>query len=207
MREELIYIQYLRGIAALLVVITHSATHFELVANSFIRHFGEYGVDVFFVISGFIMVYTTLGKKYSPGVFLLRRFERIAPLYYFFTLALIFLALIKPTQFATVDLQFFHSLASFLFIPAVSTSEIFSGSYMPVLYVGWTLNYEMFFYVIFAFSLVFAEKYRLALVGLVLVTLVLVGKVFNISGFFSFYTNLILLEFFLGMILGPEFKY
>lgn len=205
MRTELVYIQYLRAFAALLVVMHHSLTHFTGIESTFLRGFGEYGVDIFFVISGFIMVYSTYSKNYSPGYFILRRLERIAPLYWFFTTALICIVIIKPDLFTTVKLNLWHTVASYAFIPAKSLSETFQGTFMPVLYVGWTLNYEMFFYLVFAISLFFADKYRLAFVGLILSSLVIFGEAFKPEGMISFYTNMILLEFFLGMVLGYLF--
>jgi exopolysaccharide production protein ExoZ len=205
MNSELIYIQYLRGIAALLVVYTHSIETFESIRDFFPHAIGNYGVDLFFVISGFIMVYSTHGKRISPAIFMLRRFERIAPLYWFFTTVLIFIALIKPDMFSTVDLNLSHTISSYLFFPQYSTSEAFRGMFYPVLYPGWTLNYEMAFYVVFAFSLLFAEKYRLALMALILCTLTIVGTLVEFEGIWKFYTNQTLLEFLLGVILGYLF--
>lgn len=205
MKSELIYIQYLRGIAALLVVYTHSVETFESVRDVFPHSIGEYGVDLFFVISGFIMVYSTHGKKITPAVFMLRRLERIAPLYWFFTTLLIIIALIKPDLFSTVNLNLSHTISSYLFIPQYSPSETLNGMFKPVLYPGWTLNYEMAFYAVFALSLLFAEKYRLALMSLILCSVAFAGSLIEFDGILKFYANQILLEFLLGVILGYLF--
>ena len=77
---SLINIQYLRAIAALMVVWSHAREQVEWLKIQFPLNFGVSGVDLFFVISGFIMVYTTHDKKISPLQFFSRRLERIVPL-------------------------------------------------------------------------------------------------------------------------------
>ena len=99
------------------------------------------GVDLFFVISGFIMVYSSedlFGARGAWRTFLTRRLVRIVPLYWLTT------AITIPLMSLTVDWQ--SLLGSYFFIPYRAPSN----AIVPLHGVGWTLNLEMFFYVIFA---------------------------------------------------------
>lgn len=158
-------------------------------ANSWLRG----GVDIFFVISGFIMVKSTENKKYSPQYFYLKRIIRIVPLYWLATIVTI----------RSVDSTVWHSLASFLFLPAIHPEN---GSFFPVLQPGWTLNYEMFFYLIFGASLLFASARRILLIACFLLILVVIGFAFPVRGIAAFYTNSIVVEFVFGMIIAKSGK-
>src|SRR5687767_4907064 len=83
-RASIDNIQVLRAVAALLVVFVHLDGFLRVLG---LRPFGHGGVDLFFVISGFIMVYTTRGRPITPAAFLLNRITRIAPIYWLITLA------------------------------------------------------------------------------------------------------------------------
>lgn len=120
------------------------------------------GVDLFFVISGFIMMWTfghRFGEAGAGRAFLVRRLARIVPSYWIFT-ALMVLAIF---QFGDrLDAASFtpeHALLSFLFIPHLSPH----GTIHPILALGWTLVYEMFFYVMFAAVLGFARRTAMAI--------------------------------------------
>lgn len=155
-------IQYLRGIAASLVVLDHSMLRLAnangdyAILRSFAGEIGAFGVYVFFVLSGYLMVVITddgygLNKAFR---FLGARILRIAPLYFIATFLTILVgALITGRQFPLGDI-----VLSLLFIATNARPE--DGALTPVLGVGWTLNYEMFFYVIFAFGLLFAIYIR-----------------------------------------------
>src|ERR1019366_2869669 len=140
-------IQYLRGIAALMVVWHHGVGQLATLETYFPFRFGTSGVDLFFVISGFIMVVTTAGRDVTPTEFIARRFVRVVPLYWVLTLALAATALVAPSLFRSVTLTAVSLIQSLLFIPHFSPSH--AGMIWPVLVPGWTLNYEMFFYVVF----------------------------------------------------------
>jgi exopolysaccharide production protein ExoZ len=133
-------VQLLRGAAATLVVCAH-------VFPTFIA--GAAGVDVFFAISGFVIVVSSqrlLRTHRASLVFLQKRLIRIVPIYWLSTaLTIGLLGSIHPE---TVT-------ASFFFIPHVNE---YSGNVLPVLEVGWTLNLEMFFYVLFALSLTVCSR-------------------------------------------------
>ena len=136
--NQITNIQYLRGLAALMVVVSHSMTHFYSTQDLILRKLGTFGVDIFFVISGFIMIYSTSAKNIRPFTFMIRRIERVAPLYWIFTTLLILMVLISPDTFSTVKLETWNVVASYFFIASESTSSTFSGSFKPILYVGWT---------------------------------------------------------------------
>jgi exopolysaccharide production protein ExoZ len=193
-------IQYLRGVAALMVVWQHGMEQIAGMLEHFPLRFGVSGVDLFFVISGFIMVITTTGKGVTPIDFIVRRFIRVVPLYWVLTLALVAVLLAAPSLFRTVVLTPAGLIQSLLFIPHFSSGH--PGKIWPILVPGWTLNYEMFFYCIFAASLAFTH--RLAVLVDTLVLLVAAGY---LLGPFAHpaaqtYTNPVLLEFVAGAAIG-----
>lgn len=151
-------IQILRALAALLVVFAH----FEYIRPTI----GGFGVDIFFVISGFIMAYIV---NKSAEDFLYRRIIRIVPLYYTMTFLTVGLYLAKPYWFRNVILTPSALVKSLLFIPYHIKD---SG---PILTLGWTLNYEMFFYLaITLFVSIFGGKRGMVvcLIGLSLFVLI-----------------------------------
>ncbi|MEE4454462.1 acyltransferase [Novosphingobium resinovorum] len=147
----LLNIQTLRAIAALLVVVVH-LEGFGAAWGLDDRLFAPFaaGVDLFFVISGFIMVHTTAGGKTSPGLFLLNRAIRIVPLYWMLTLLVFAVALAMPGLLGTTQADGDALARSLAFIPY----ERVDGTMRPLLFVGWSLNLEMGFYVLFALTLV-----------------------------------------------------
>lgn len=163
-------------------------------------HSGIYGVDLFFVISGFVMVYTTAGKAVTPGRFMLNRVVRIVPLYWVLTLAVFAIALIAPTLLQFTQANWLDLLRSLFFVPFQKNG----GLVQPILFLGWTLNYEMFFYALFALSLaVRSLGLRTGLMIAVLILLVTVGQLVRPQGVVAvFYTDPIILEFAYGMALA-----
>ena len=156
-RQHLGNIQALRGVAALLVVIAHlyiieQKYSPDALLNSFAK-FGTVGVDLFFVISGFIMVHVAIGFKRGIGAsaeFLFARMTRIYPLYWLISLPLLVIYLWRPdlvfSSYATAP----NFLKSFLLFP---------DTRIPLLGVGWTLIHEMGFYLVFAFALLLKSKW------------------------------------------------
>ena len=194
-------IQYLRALAAMMIVWVHSLYIIPgMVERLGALNFGGTGVDLFFVISGFIMVVTTAEKNVTPEKFFLRRIIRVVPLYWLATLAVIACAAVKHSfneAFAPAAIA-----KSLLFIP-YSSLEIPRGVW-PILQNGWTLNYEMFFYALFGLSLAAPERARLPILAVMLGSLVVIGGVFGpfTSPLPLFYTSAFLLEFVAGMILA-----
>jgi exopolysaccharide production protein ExoZ len=188
-------IQYLRAFAALAVVLFHaterSGGHFRI---------GAAGVDVFFVISGFIMWTMSERRPVTPFRFVLDRLQRIAPSYWIVTAIMIVGAV--GGLFPNMKLTASHILGSLLFIPVRSPSAG-NGEIWPVLVQGWTLNFEMFFYVVFAACLFLPRHLRLgSLIG-VFAAFVIVGIIIHPqSPLLVTYTRPIILEFVAGAILG-----
>ena len=148
-------IQWLRAAAAALVVVEHAKNaisteflglHPDRSPLSFFPF--SAGVDIFFVISGFIMAYSSAALFERQGgrrIFLLRRVARIVPIYWLVTsLMLLMFAAMGSRMWS--ESGWSTIAAAYLFIPAANPD----GAPFPLLVIGWTLNYEMAFYVVFA---------------------------------------------------------
>lgn len=202
----LISLQALRAVAAWLVVCHHvMQVFFDFKADSpigqFFVHKGAIGVDIFFVISGFVIYLSTAGKDIQAGRFLLNRIMRIVPAYWLYSLlmAAIILYAQQLTPGQTFELR--HLILSLLFIPAENPGGY--GLY-PTLNVGWTLNYEMFFYLVIALSLVGPQRLRPLLIA---VTLALVSTLLAHQEWLSgFYRNSIVYEFLFGVAIGIAYR-
>ena len=206
-------VQILRAIAAYLVVLNHAFTNFYKYSYSDsysysdiidTRIFGA-GVDIFFVISGFIMVYISARCPQSTGMFWKNRIIRIVPLYWlatFVTLASAILgsALLGVQSSGLRDWDFGDLVASLLMVPDIRAD----GATWPILPVGWTLVYEAFFYFLFGLTLLLCDLRRavLLLTGTML-SLVVIGAFLTDVPFAIFtYTRPIILEFCIGAIFG-----
>lgn len=200
-------IQYLRGVAAMMVVIYHVFPQLQRMGFNYpeITAFSS-GVDIFFVISGFVMTYSTARNPQIDGLaFLKNRIIRILPLYWFFTILMGILLVFAPALAQSSKFNLYHFVSSLLFIP---TMHPVLGKLWPVVVPGWTLNYEMFFYVIFALALAGGHRPRLRVTGLtllVLLTLTLVPAVWPAQGVAAFYTRSLIMEFGYGMLLAELF--
>ncbi len=144
-------VQALRALAALAVICVHileqSAKYDHPVQHlAFLRNWGDSGVDLFFVISGFIMVYTQRQRPLRPGVFLAHRLWRVVPLYWALTLAYAGLWAAAPALFGQAEIDGARLWAS------LSFATLYTGDH-PILYLGWTLEYEMLFYAVFGLCL------------------------------------------------------
>lgn len=162
------HLQSLRGVAANLVVADHLLS--SLIKYGFLSsacqplvwRIGDMGVFIFFAISGFIMVYTagdTAGRPGAPRQFLEKRLIRIVPLYWLATLLMFALLHLSGKEAAPGDL-----LRSLLFLPYYSGA---APEARPLLGQGWSLNYEMLFYALFALALFFRGwRFPVVLLGL-----------------------------------------
>lgn len=190
-------VQYLRGVAALSVVVFHALLDAGYKESSVTVGLSG-GVDVFFVISGFIMWMTTAQRDVTPWDFYRRRIERIVPLYWLMTTVALGAALAAPSLGGQT--AFWHVVSSYAFLPSVSPD---SGKLEPLVAPGWTLNYEMFFYLVFGVALLMRDRARLVVVTAVLAAFVAAGAAFSPTApAFRFYTDSIVLEFAFGLLLG-----
>jgi exopolysaccharide production protein ExoZ len=186
-------IQYLRALAALGVVVFHAA---ERMGGNFA--IGAAGVDVFFVVSGFIMWVIALDRPITPGAFLKNRLERIVPSYWAATALMVLGGL--AGLFPNLKLTSAHILESLLFIPHHSPN---GGEIWPVLVQGWTLNFEIFFYAVFACSLLVSPQRRLPLLVALFAALSLLGIAMESGNpILATYTDPIILEFVAGAVIG-----
>ncbi|WP_343517859.1 acyltransferase [Sphingomonas sp.] len=194
-------VQYLRAVAALLVVFVHLQEQLQRAGHAIpLALYGSVGVDIFFVISGFVMWHTSQDHHRTLD-FYYRRIIRIVPLYWALTSVVVAMLVLAPSLVRSGKLDWAHVAASYFFVPMahpVATTSMF-----PVLVPGWTLNYEMFFYLVFGLALLLPRAMRLAALSVAFGVLA--------AGYFvvprgataaSFYTDPIILEFLLGIVLG-----
>jgi exopolysaccharide production protein ExoZ len=163
---ELLSIQYLRAFAALMVVAFHATRQ-----TAFKFEIGASGVDVFFIISGFILWTIASERQPTPFGFLIRRIQRVAPLYWLLTLAVTAACAVWPGIFFDAKPTVSHVLLSLAFISHMNPD----GGPFPVITDGWTLNYEAIFYVIFTAVLFAPRRWRLALMTAALIALPVYG--------------------------------
>jgi peptidoglycan/LPS O-acetylase OafA/YrhL len=197
----LVNVQALRAVAAFLVVFVHLQALALLLGwgpNAFV--FGNSGVDLFFVISGAIMVVTVRRRPQGPQTFLANRIARIAPLYWLITAVVFCAAQVAPSLFDATHPDGVALAKSLFFIPFQRAD----GRMAPVVFVGWTLNYEMAFYLLFAAGLAFRRwQAGVAVVLGLLLSAVIAGLLAHPAGGLArFYTAPLVLEFGLGMIIG-----
>jgi len=177
-------IQVMRALAALAVLLFHLK----------LLPIGYAGVDIFFVISGFIM--GSIGEREAPVDFIGRRLIRIVPLYWAVTFGMCLLSFV-PGLFATFGFDAPSLIKSLLFIPYAQPN----GEIWPLVVPGWTLNYEMLFYLVFCLALL-AQR-PLAVTLLLLGSLVLAGRVVSAdNAIWRSWTDPLLLEFLAGLILS-----
>ncbi|SDO31721.1 Peptidoglycan/LPS O-acetylase OafA/YrhL, contains acyltransferase and SGNH-hydrolase domains [Methylobacterium phyllostachyos] len=192
-------LQILRALAAYLVFLTHFGLYAApVLPRPDVLAFGAAGVDVFFVLSGFIMFVSTGGGGEGVGAFLTRRVARVVPVYWLVTLCLAVMALAGLKPIGILELRPEYLVQSLLFLP-------FSrGGYVePLNSVGWTLNYEMFFYVVFAGLLLVPTRGQRALAAAaIFLSLTLLGRLSVPGLYWAYYTKPIVLEFAAGIGLG-----
>ena len=195
-------VQILRGIAAVMVLVYHVGN--ELTDRGFSvtvpdsLGLGSAGVDLFFVISGFIMVHSTAAAFAKPGaplMFLTRRLVRLAPLYWIVTtLAVLALASeASPAGVSAATLRWAAASAAFLFYPRGD------GGDFPLYAQGWTLNFEMVFYLGFACALPFRRAVALPWLSLGFLALAVLGWFVTLPWPLTRLTDSNIVEFVLGV--------
>ena len=211
-------IQILRAVAALAVVFYHDGIETTnicaAVGKTCAYDFwvGAFGVPLFFIISGFIMVTTSwnsFGKPGAPLDFMKRRLARIVPLYWLVTTIAVVGIILSPSMLNVAVIDPVYFAASYLFWPMARIN----GLIRPIANLGWTLNLEMMFYVIFTITLFFSRTRGLIL-GIAFLAgmsvLQSVGLFTKISPFHSiplnFWADPIILNFILGMLIAVAYR-
>lgn len=188
-------IQSFRTLAAVMVVLHYVLSHGADAQQEGVAWL-QAGVDIFFVISGFVMVASTEGKSLSATQFLLARLMRIVPLYWFalaIYLVLLFAARDNPPPIGDI-------VKSCLFVFYTDTR---TGEPAPYLTPGWSLNYEMYFYLLFALLIHVPVAKRIAILAAYFAAAVVLRRFFDQSDALAFrLTSPLLLEFVGGMVLG-----
>jgi exopolysaccharide production protein ExoZ len=202
--KKLQNIQALRGIAVLVVVLFHLYLIEKKYggANTILPdwlQFGMFGVDLFFVISGFVMVTVTRGKFQQTRqalLFLYHRVSRIYPLYWVYTTLALLVFIIQPSWVNSSQGNQINILASYLLLP---------DDILPLVQVGWTLIHEIYFYLVFfLIMLLLPEK---LLIGTMIVWGIVISIFGSTSGnpTYNLITHPLTLEFLAGCILAVHY--
>jgi exopolysaccharide production protein ExoZ len=202
-QKNLQLIQMLRGIASVLVVLLHITINFSGSLNRpflfDMFKFGGSGVDIFFVLSGFIITYSNrsiLSKPSMPGWFLKRRFTRIFPIYWIVITVFLLLQLAFASFYTNpFDWSFKNLLSTFLLLPG----------HVMVNGVSWSLTNELFFYLLFTLAIIIPSKKTIAFIGAVYFLLVLLLSVTGYSTGNPYLSLVIFpmnIEFLLGVLIA-----
>ncbi len=200
--SPLLSVQMLRALAATMVVLHHVQLNLALgfglpdaLPNLSV---GSAGVDIFFGISGFVMVISSdrlFGQPRAARTFIIRRLIRIVPLYWAVTTLYV--------VSASGGYPLAHTAASYLFVPHASPG----GAMQPIHVVGWTLNYEMFFYALFAMAIALPRRLAVGVLIAAMVGLVATGRAVPPNNdILTFWTRPIMLNFGLGLALGLAYR-
>jgi len=200
-------IQILRAIAAFMVVFHHA--DWVVKSNLAIEYwptFGATGVDLFFVISGFIICLTT-SRTADPGQFMRKRLVRIVPLYWLVTFITFAIMCADERFLDWQEVSAVNLVKSLSFIPYSGGG----GAIQPILYVGWSLSYEMLFYILWAMTLLLFPASigrRVLLTGGILTALVVIGILVEpTKAVARFFVHPIMLEFVAGAGIGWAYVY
>jgi len=197
-------LQYLRAVAALAVVYSHTVIQVENY-EQYLLHAGSFGVDIFFVISGFIMIYIAKPDD-TPAAFFVNRIRRVVPLYWFFTFLMAAILLTMPSVFKVTVFGWETFLKSLAFIPHWSVA--YDGYVWPIVAPGWSLIFEMYFYLVFAISLLISQRFRVSFIALVITVIFAIASLSanEDSAMVQFFNKSMVFEFIFGMLLAVAWK-
>lgn len=166
-----------------------------------------FGVDLFFIISGFIIANVLARLPATPNAlidFIAKRLIRIVPIYWLFTLMMVAVMLVMNVNVSS-SLFLPHLLASLAFVPWF---QPMTENIRPVLGQGWTLNYEMLFYLVAAVAIFFSRDRRLHVISAVIFALFLTSSLFDEAGVWQrFLSYSVLLEFLIGIWISHYYAY
>lgn len=212
MKERYHSLQILRALAAWMVVYHHYMQSFynfnhESTLGYLFSKYGNFGVDIFFVLSGFVMYLSARSSKANGWEFFINRAFRVIPAYWFYTLLLIAFIALFPTELSYTDYTIKTLLASLFFIPHENPAGL---GIFPLLTVGWSLNFEMMFYLILSVSLLLSKKHALAMCAFVVLVCPLIwpesypfGRVLSSFSMYEFFAGLCVAH----VVYHPTFKY
>lgn len=177
-------IQALRGISAIFIVLEHVR----------FLNCGAFGVDIFFCISGFMIMLST---HRDTSHFLGKRLIRILPFYYLMTICTFIAVCLLPDLFAQTRPDPLFLVKSLLFIPF----DIGGGVLQPLLRVGWTVNCEIFFYLIFWLAMKLSHRHRGLICGCLLFGIMALARLLpNAPAPLTFYGAPVMADFLLGIL-------
>lgn len=189
-------IQILRFVAVVLVTLAHAVdsaqkvkTSLPLLGYGYLENFGAIGLDIFFVISGFIITQTAfLRAEISAVDFFIHRIIRIVPIYYLLSFPWAFISINNLGFYITTF------ISTFLFWPAMLDRIV-----TPYMFVGWTLCFEMLFYFGVTISKIHRHMWVIPLSLFIICSLL--RDIFKVP-FIYFVGNPIILEFLFGVIIA-----
>lgn len=192
-------VHILRGLCAWMVVIHHfSFSYFQGIQNPLPSALQEFtfilgiGVDVFFIISGFVMSLVIDKHNTSATSFLKKRLLRVMPGWWFY-LAVFILATSLLDMPYPIKWEWETVLNSILLLPHQNLN---GSGYYPILYVGWSLMYELFFYGLIFILLLLPIKHIVPIICLTLFTISIVFPKISLLG----HSNFFFMEFLVGFI-------
>ncbi len=198
-------LQFLRFIAIFLVILAHIPIP-NASLDSLIFSNGAIGVDIFFVISGFIMMYITVNKS-NAFEFFSKRFLRIAPLNTFFiiiTLLICYLLLMNPEYYANADFAYQYPASKLDIIYFFKSIFFIHGYTPPINGIAWSLQYEFIFYTLFSVCLLISVNKFIffTIYGLIIIVVNYYNYGFlTDKSLFSLFFDPLMLEFILGTYL------
>lgn len=186
-------VQYMRAIASLMVLVHHASWKSVQYSHDLLTWFniGSAGVDLFFIISGFIMCQSLENKEVKVLTFIKNRVTRIIPLYWLLTSVALAIFIFFPDKVNSSggETSILHSYL------------LFPSEYKFLIQNGWTLSFEFLFYFIFSTSLFIRSSVRYIVPVLLINLLALIGYLFSFENYtLKFLTNPLLLEFSWGII-------
>jgi exopolysaccharide production protein ExoZ len=196
-------IQVLRAFAALAVTWRHLLMWFETDPGYGLLHVGRAGVDIFFVISGFIMFHTTQSNDRTTVRFWTDRVIRIAPLYWLMTLFIVALYLLGLPSGDAKQIDPNDVALGLAFIPNLRAD----GDWNPILATGWTLIFEMYFYALFGLTFFLRSQVKaLALLTAFFIGYCLLGALVPLPFTLFRWSQPITLEFAAGGLLALLYR-
>ncbi|HHI1741200.1 TPA: acyltransferase family protein [Klebsiella pneumoniae] len=210
-RKSVNGIQYLRAYAAILVVLNHFCNNIYFLSEKLmLDKIGGFGVDIFFIISGFIMAYTlsdfnNTSNKSAAISFIKRRILRIYPIYLIILVPIVLMYFLK-VYLKVTDFSLYSLIGSILLIPDFTSNP----HYHMLLQPAWTLVYEMFFYLTLSLTILFSKNKASSIINYSVILFVAIALVhlFNLQGNRLGWVNMhymigdpIFLDFILGFVL------